>query len=154
MTREIGMIPPVTLGGAMETTATQQEFIPYPTNRVVGTIADAAGAHAAIEALLQAGVDRPDIDILHGEASVDRLDPTGAEHGFLAQFQRTLIRIAGPAEEYHFAKERSRSRARHQREYAATRDRRGTKSSDGPEQIDHHRHRPAHPSNVAIASHP
>ena len=34
-----GMIPPVTLGGSMETTATQQEFIPYPTNRVVGTIA-------------------------------------------------------------------------------------------------------------------
>ena len=84
----------------MEKTATQQEFIPYPTNRVVGTIADAAGAHAAIEALLQAGFDRQDIDILHGEAGVDRLDPTGAEHGFLAQFQRTLIRIAGPAEEF------------------------------------------------------
>ena len=84
----------------METTATQQDFIPYPTNRVVGTIADAADAHAAIEALLQAGFDRQDIDILHGEAGVDRLDPTGAEHGFLAQFQRTLIRIAGPAEEF------------------------------------------------------
>jgi predicted SnoaL-like aldol condensation-catalyzing enzyme len=29
-----------------------------------------------------------------------RLDATGAEHGFLAQFQRTIIRIAGPAEEF------------------------------------------------------
>ena len=84
----------------MEKTATQQEFIPYPTNRVVGTIADAVGAHAAIDALLQAGFDPQDIDILHGEASIDRLDATGAEHGFLAQFQRTLIRIAGPAEEF------------------------------------------------------
>jgi predicted SnoaL-like aldol condensation-catalyzing enzyme len=75
------MIPPVALGGAMETTATQPDFIPHPTNRVVGTIADAAGAHAAIEALLQAGFDRQDIDILHGEAGVDRLDPTDLRAG-------------------------------------------------------------------------
>ena len=86
------MIMPVMLGGSMETTTTQQRFIPYPTNRVVGTIADAAGAHAAIQALLQAGFDPQDIDILHGEADIHRLDPTGAAHGFLAQFQRTLIR--------------------------------------------------------------
>lgn len=84
----------------METTATQRDFIPYPTNRVVGTIADAAGAHAAIEALLQAGFDPQDIDILHGEAGANRLDLTGSEHGFLAQFQRTLIRIAAPAGEF------------------------------------------------------
>jgi NAD(P)-dependent dehydrogenase (short-subunit alcohol dehydrogenase family) len=84
----------------METNTTQQDFIHYPTNRVVGTIVDTADAHAAIEALLQAGFDRQDIDILHGEAGIDRLDPTGAEHGFLAQFQRTLIRIASPAEEF------------------------------------------------------
>jgi len=75
------------------------DFISYPTNRVVGTIADASSTHAAIEALLRAGVDREDIDILHGEGDLHRLDPTGAEHGFLAQFQRTLIRLAGPVEE-------------------------------------------------------
>jgi hypothetical protein len=74
-------------------------FISYPTNRVVGTIADADTARSAIEALLQAGVDREDIDVLHGEDDVRRLDPSGAEHGFLAQFQRTLIRLAGPVEE-------------------------------------------------------
>jgi hypothetical protein len=78
----------------------RRDFIPYPTNRVVGTIADAKNACAAISALLQAGFEREDIDILHGEANVHRLDPTGAEHGFLAQFQRTMIRTAGPAEEY------------------------------------------------------
>jgi len=62
------------------------------TNRVVGTISDAAKAAAAIDALLRAGFDRQHIDVLHGEEDIRRLDPTGAEHGFLAQFQRTLMR--------------------------------------------------------------
>ena len=81
-------------------TTERRDFIPYPTNRVVGTVADAENAHAAVNALLQAGFEQQDIDILHGEGDVHRLDPTGAAHGFLAQFQRTLIRAAGPAEEY------------------------------------------------------
>jgi uncharacterized protein (TIGR02246 family) len=59
---------------------------------VVGTIGDAGKARAAIDALLRAGFDRKDIDMLHGDEDLQRLDPTGAEHGFLAQFQRTLIR--------------------------------------------------------------
>ena len=67
-------------------------FIAYPTNRVVCTIVDPKHAQAAIEALLQAGFARQDIDILHGEEDLHRPDPTGAEHRFLAQFQRTLIR--------------------------------------------------------------
>ena len=75
-------------------------FIPYPMNRVVGTIADASDARGAINALIQAGFDEHDIDILHGEAGAQRLDPEGIEHGFFARFQRTLIRTAGPAEEY------------------------------------------------------
>ena len=82
------------------TTSERKDFITYPTNRVVGTVADAKNAHAAIDALLQADFDRQDIDILHGDEDIQRLDPTGEEHGFLAQFQRTLLRIAGPAEEY------------------------------------------------------
>lgn len=84
------------------TTATQRNFIPYPTNRVVGTVADAARAHGAVEALLQDGFDPEDIEILHGEAAVQRLDPTGAAHGFFARVQRTLIRAASPAEEYRY----------------------------------------------------
>ena len=85
----------------MEATPPQsQDFIPYPTNRVVGTVTDARRAHAAIDALLRAGFDRQDIDILHGDEDIGRLDPTGEKHGFLAQFQRTLLRLAGPAEEY------------------------------------------------------
>jgi uncharacterized protein (TIGR02246 family) len=72
--------------------ADRRNFIGYPTNRVVGTLGDATRAGAAIESLLRAGFDRKDIDILHGEEALRRLDPAGAEHGFLAQFQRTLSR--------------------------------------------------------------
>ena len=43
------------------------DFINYPTNRVVGTIADAQNAQNGIEALIRAGVDREDIDVLHGQ---------------------------------------------------------------------------------------
>jgi hypothetical protein len=75
------------------------DFIAYPTNRVVGTIADPKHARAAIEALLQVGFAQQDIDILHGEKDLHRLDPTGAEHRFLAQFQRTVSRtLAGKYE--------------------------------------------------------
>ena len=76
------------------------DFIPYPSERVVGTIADAKNARAAIEALLSEGFEDSDIDILRGEDDLHRLDPTGSEHGFLARFQRTLIRALGPAEEF------------------------------------------------------
>jgi len=64
--------------------------IPY-TNHVVGTVRDADKAQAAIDALLQAGFRQEDIHILHGEEDLKRFNPD-AQHGFLAQFQRTLIR--------------------------------------------------------------
>lgn len=70
----------------------RRDFIPYLTNCVVGTVRDADTGRTAIDALLQAGFHREDIDILHGEKDLERLDPTGAHHGFLAQFHRTLIR--------------------------------------------------------------
>ena len=76
----------------------RRDFIRHPTNRVVGTVGEAGKALAAIDALLRAGFHREDIDILHGEEDLQRLDPTGAEHGFLAQFQRTLIRTFEPEE--------------------------------------------------------
>jgi hypothetical protein len=68
------------------------EFIAYPTNRVVGTIADPERARAAIEALMQVGFAQHDIDILHEEKDLHRPDSTGAAHRFLTQFQRTLTR--------------------------------------------------------------
>ena len=68
------------------------DFIAYPTNRVVGTIPDLPQARAAIEALLKAGFAQHDIEILQGEEGLHRQDSAGAEHRFLAQFQRTLSR--------------------------------------------------------------
>lgn len=70
----------------------RKNFIGYPTNRVVGTVGDAEKAREAIDALLEAGFHRDDIDILHGEEDLHRLDPDGTHHGFLAQFHRTMIR--------------------------------------------------------------
>ena len=64
----------------------------------MGTIVDPKLAQAAIEALLQVGFAPQEIDVLHGEADLHRPDPTGAEHRYLAQFQRTLIRTL--ADEY------------------------------------------------------
>jgi len=72
--------------------ADRRDFIGYPTNRVVGAVADATKAGDAISALLGAGFHREDIDLLHGEDAVHRLDLTGEEHGFLARVQRTVIR--------------------------------------------------------------
>ena len=68
--------------------------------RVVGTIADAQHARAAIEALLHQGFQRSDIDVLSGEQGLHRLDPSGSDHGFFAQFQRSLVRTLGPIEEF------------------------------------------------------
>jgi uncharacterized protein (TIGR02246 family) len=73
-------------------TADRSDFIPYPTNRVVGTIGDAGKARSAIDALTASGFERKDIDVLQGESDLRRLDPTGIDHGLFAQFQRTLIR--------------------------------------------------------------
>ena len=70
----------------------RRDFIPYPTNRVVGSVGDVVKAREAVAALLRAGLDQKAIDVLHGEEDLHRLDPTGAEHGFLAQVQRTVIR--------------------------------------------------------------
>lgn len=75
-------------------------FIAYPVNRVVGTLPDATRAHATIEQLLNAGFERDAIELLSGKEGERRLDVTGERHGFAARFQRTLLSILGPAEEY------------------------------------------------------
>ncbi len=81
--------------------------IAYPTNRVVGTIDDPTQARAAVEALLQAGFSRQDIDILHGEEDLHRPGSRSAEYPFLAQFQRTLIRTLSDDHEHlrHYAED-------------------------------------------------
>lgn len=75
------------------------DFISYPLYRVAGTIATPGAARRAIEELIVAGVPLDDIDVLHGEQDIHRLDPTGADHGFLSKFQRTLINTLAPTGE-------------------------------------------------------
>jgi hypothetical protein len=82
----------------MSTPAHRDDFIAYPTNRVAGTIDDAAAARRAVEALTAAGFARDAIDVLHGEQDLHRLDPSGGEHGVFAQLQRALIRGAAGSE--------------------------------------------------------
>jgi hypothetical protein len=84
----------------METT-TAGAFIAYPTNRVAGTITDAAAAKKAVEDLVAAGFDREVIDVLHGEQDLRRLDPSGGEHGLFAKLQRSLVRGAVGSEFKH-----------------------------------------------------
>ena len=79
------------------------DFIAYPTNRVVGTITETAAARRAVDALTAAGFARDAIDVLHGEQDLHRLDPSGAEHGVFAQLQRALIRGAVGSEIKHLS---------------------------------------------------
>jgi hypothetical protein len=74
------------------------DFIAYPTNRVVGTITDAAAARRAVDALTAAGFARDAIDVLHGEQDLHRLDPLAPS---TAQLQRALIRGAAGSEIKH-----------------------------------------------------
>jgi len=85
----------------MDADAQRQDFISYPTNRVVGTITDAADARRAVDALTAAGFERDAVDVLHGEQDLHRLDPSGDEHGVFAQLQRALIRGAAGSEIKH-----------------------------------------------------
>ena len=78
----------------------RRDYTPYPTNRVLGIIGDADKAEAAIDALLKAGFDRKDIDILHSEEDLERVDPAGAKDGFLTQFRRTVTRTFSVFEEF------------------------------------------------------
>lgn len=83
----------------------RRDYIPYPTNRVLGSVGDDGNVKAAVDALLQAGFDRKDIEILHGEEALERLDPAGAKQGFVTQFRRTLARTFAGFEEFSHLKQ-------------------------------------------------
>jgi hypothetical protein len=74
---------------AMKTAS--RDFISYPTNRVVGTIGDDEKAKEVISAFAPGRFERDTSTSCTMRRNLNRLDPTGTAHGFLAQFQRTLI---------------------------------------------------------------
>src|SRR4051794_21885698 len=76
-----------------------ESFIKYPLDRIAGTLASRTDAEAVVEALLQVGIRVDDIDVLHAEAGLRRVDPTGASHGLLARLRRAFIDVAAAHEE-------------------------------------------------------
>jgi hypothetical protein len=65
-------------------------FLTYPTNKLIGVIADAPQAKAAIEALHGAGFVEDGVDLLCGPEGARRLDVSGKAHGVLARLYRFI----------------------------------------------------------------
>lgn len=75
-------------------------FLTYPTNKLIGVIADAPQAKAAIETLHVAGFAEDRVDLLCGPEGMRRLDVSGKAHGVLARLYR-FIEGFGDMEHYH-----------------------------------------------------
>lgn len=69
------------------------DFIPYPTNKVIGIIDDPNDCQAALHDLRAAGFTAVEIEILTGEEGAHRIDVTGEEHGTLARLVRSIQRL-------------------------------------------------------------
>jgi hypothetical protein len=65
-------------------------FLTYPTNKLIGVIADAPHAKAALEALNGAEFAEDQVDLLRGPEGARRLDVSGKEHGVLARLCRFI----------------------------------------------------------------
>jgi hypothetical protein len=76
----------------------KSDFIPYPTNKVVGIIDDVSDAQAALRDLKAAGFTADHIQVLTGEEGAHRLDPKGDEHGPLAHIVRSTQQLLGDYE--------------------------------------------------------
>lgn len=63
---------------------TRNDFIPHAPNRVVGTIPDASKARTVIKVLGQ-GAKADDIDLLHGDPGIRRLDRADADLRLLVE---------------------------------------------------------------------
>ena len=66
----------------------KDNFLRYPTNKVVGMVSTPEELHAAILELNKAGFGEDAISVLCGEEGADRLDLTGKNHGPLARLYR------------------------------------------------------------------
>ena len=57
------------------------DTFPYPTGNVVGVLADAESFEHARRRLSQSGFDAAEVQVLHGEEGLARIDLAGAHHG-------------------------------------------------------------------------
>ena len=76
-------------------------FIPYPTNKVVGIIDDARDAQAALHDLQEAGFTDAQIRVLTGKEDAHRIDAPGDKHGLLALILRSIQKVFGDYEIPH-----------------------------------------------------
>ena len=63
-------------------------FLRYPTNKLIGVVSTPEELRAAIVDLNKAGFGEDAIEVLCGKKGADRLDVTGEEHGPLARVYR------------------------------------------------------------------
>ncbi|MGH8907999.1 MAG: hypothetical protein ACRD0K_16160 [Egibacteraceae bacterium] len=66
------------------------EFLDYPTNRVLAVIDKPDHVRAAVENLARAGFGADAVDVLCGEEGARRLDVTGEDHGLISRLTRIL----------------------------------------------------------------
>jgi hypothetical protein len=71
-----------------------ETFSAYPSNKVVGIIDRPAQLQAALTTLHAVGFDTDDVDMLCGQAGIERLDRTGKRHGMVAHLIR-LVQFLG-----------------------------------------------------------
>lgn len=71
------------------------ELLVYPTDKVVGIVADRAGLERACAALTAVGVDPERVEALCGPEGSAALDADGDEHGPLATALRVVQKVLG-----------------------------------------------------------
>jgi hypothetical protein len=74
------------------------DFIPYPTNRVVGIIDDVGDAQAALRDLKTAGFTAAQVRVLTGKEGAHRIDVKGDKHASLAHIVRSTQKLLGDEE--------------------------------------------------------
>lgn len=71
----------------------KSDFIPYPTNKVVGIIDDVEDARVALHDLQEAGFTADQIRVLTGKEGAHRIDPRGDQHGLFAHMLRSIQKL-------------------------------------------------------------
>jgi hypothetical protein len=79
----------------------KSDFIPYPTNRVVGIINDVRDAKAAVRDLQKAGFSETQIRVLTGKEGARRINARGDKHGAWARMLRSIQKVLGDYEIPH-----------------------------------------------------
>ena len=72
---------------------TKDDFLRYPTNKLIGVVTTPEKLQVTIVALNEAGFGENEIDVLCGKEGADRLDVSGEHHGLLARLYRFIGRF-------------------------------------------------------------